>query len=49
MPDFNVNSPLKRGRIIGQGLRPCCRKNIEGCTRNAEDRETMVQSETTEE
>jgi hypothetical protein len=48
MPNFDGKGPLKRGRVIGLGLGPC-KQCTEGCMRKAEERETPIQSETSEE
>ena len=48
MPNFDGTGSLKRGRVIGRGLGPC-KHCTETCMRKAEDRETPVNSEITEE
>jgi hypothetical protein len=48
MPNFDGTGPLKRGLVIGRGLGPC-KHYSESCMRKAEDRETPVNSEITEE
>jgi hypothetical protein len=48
MPNFDGTGPLKRGRVIGRELGPC-KQCTESCMRKAEDRETPVNSEITEE
>jgi hypothetical protein len=48
MPNFDMAGPLKRRRAIGLGLGPC-KPCTESCMKKAEDRETPVNNEITEE
>ncbi|HJX56175.1 MAG TPA: hypothetical protein VJ350_04990 [Methanoregula sp.] len=44
MPNFDGIGPLKRGRVIGHGLRPCCQRETGG-ERQSCDAELKVQKE----
>ncbi len=44
MPNFDGIGPLKRGRVIGRGLGPCCQREA-GWKRQSCDAEPEVQKE----